>query len=62
MLQKKSQQVLAVVLGVVSGLRLWEVFPETLGKAKPVTFYQFTYNLMREQIGRTNMDTPFECM
>lgn len=62
MLQEKWQQVLAVVLGVVSGLRLWRVFPDTLGKAKPVTFYQFAYNLMHEQIGRTTIDTPFERM
>lgn len=49
--QEKLAQVLGVVLGVVSGLRLWEVFPDTLGKAKPVTFYQSTHNLMREQKG-----------
>ena len=31
--------------------------PDTLGKAKPVTFYQSTYDLICEQEARTNIDT-----
>jgi len=59
-LQVEWQWVLTGVVGVVFGLGLWEVFPDSLGNGKPVTFYRFVYNLICKQIARTNMNAPFK--